>query len=117
MASPTASQIAQLRYWVPVEWTPTEKFTTGAIFQAWAQYPTVHGTALALCRLKLAIAMDEPDTFSVVGEYSQSKASAVAALRKVVEGLQLTVLEEGAVAAGKRELRVIQMVRVGGPKR
>lgn len=117
MASPTAAQISQIRFYVPAEWTPTDKFSTGALFQAFAQYPTVKSTALALCRLKLALSVDEPDSFTVVGEYSQSKATAVGALRRLVENLAVEVLEETAVNDGLRELRVVRMDRIGGYKR
>lgn len=117
MAAPTAAELAQIRFYVPAEWTPTAKFSTGAVYQAWALYGTVAATSLALCRLKLAIAADEPDTFSVAGEYSQSKASAIAALRAIVRDLEVKVAAETLETTGGGALVVDRWTRTGGPKR
>lgn len=115
MANPTAAQLAQIRHHVPAEWTPTEKFSNGKVFAAFQQYGTVNATALALSRLKLAHMIEGPDTFSVSGEYSQSNASGVAALRAQV--IRLQTLVEADLAAVNRVLVVDLMVRVGGPRR
>lgn len=110
MAAPTASQLAQIRFWVPAEWTPADKFSTGAVFQAFAQHGTVNGTALALCRLKLALLVNEPSSFSVGAEYSQSTSSAVSALQRTVTTL------EGFVVLDKRAPAIVAyaLTRVGG---
>lgn len=117
MAAPTPAQLSLIRFYVPAEWTPTAKFSNGAVFQAFNLHGTVHATALALCRLKLALAADEPDTFSVAGEYSQSKASAIAALRAIVKDLELKVAADTLETTGGGDLEVTKWTRTGGPLR
>lgn len=117
MAAPTADELALIRFYVPAEWTPTAKFANSAVYKAFALHATVYATSLALCRLKLAIAADEPDTFSVAGEYSQSKASAIAALRAIVRDLEAKVALEVIELGGGGVLGVAPLVRTGGPKR
>lgn len=111
----TAAQLQQIRHHVPKEWTPLEKFNDGAVSAAFNQYGTVLKTALALSELKLSHMVENPDTFSIPGEYSQSNASGVAALRAKIVQLSKQVIEEDAAANATASS--YQMERVGGPKR
>lgn len=117
MANPTSAQLAQIRTWVPAEWTPAEKFSTGAVFQAFALQGTVAATALSLCRLKLALLINEPSSMSVGSEYSQSNASAVSALRGVIITLEASVAAEVAAATAGVAINAYALTLVGRPKR
>lgn len=115
MANPTLSQLRQIRHYVPAEWTPEARFNNSAVYLAFAEYGTVYSTALALSRLKLALSVENPDTFSISGEYSQSNASGIAALRAQINALQALVDVE-TVEANSAVISY-KMERIGGPKR
>lgn len=111
----TAAQLTEIRHHVPKEWTPTEKFSDGAVAQAFGIYGTVAKTILNLCSTKLAFAIENPDTFAIPGEYSQSNASGVAALRaKIIQLREIVAAEDEKAAA---IATVYQINRVGGPRR
>ena len=117
MANPTTAELFAIRYWVPEEWTPTEKFNTGAVFQTFQRMGTVHKTALALSRLKLALMVENPASFSITGEYSESRASTVAALHQSITKLEKLVDADHVVADGLDTLHIGKLIRCGGPKR
>ena len=115
MANPTATQLAEMRTYVPATWTPASDFTTGKLFLAFQQFGSVRAAALALSRLKLAHYIEQPSSFTVPGEYSQSTAAAMASLREQIKTLEKAVADE-ETAAGS-EITVLEMTRIGGPRR
>lgn len=109
----TTAALAEIRTYVPEEWTPEEHFDDMAVAQAFDLYGgNVALASAALVRKKLALMLEDPDTFSIPGEYSQSGASQISALREVAKRLENTaaVAQEGIRGAGTS----FRAPRIGG---
>lgn len=111
----TASDLLKIRHYIPAEWTPVEKFNDAAVFLAFQEFGSVNAAALALTRLKLSMLANEPSSFTVSGEYTQSTAAAINAL--TTQSRRLEVLVQADTDAASADITVRQAVRIGTPRR
>ena len=127
----TADELAAIRDWVPATWAPTALFDDAAVTATWdrlaldpdpdaedpvqalvdASLASVYTVALALTRRYVAILSGDPDSFSVGGEYSESRGAGMNVLMN-----QMTKLESLANAAvglvtGSSRVRSHQLCR------
>lgn len=101
MATLSVTDLAVIRSYAPEDWTPEEYFDDVAVNEAYQQNGgSVQLTAAHLVRKKLAYMLEDPDTFSIPGEYSQSGASQIAALREVAKRLEVQAAAAREVIAG-----------------
>jgi hypothetical protein len=97
----TAAVLEEIRSYAPEEWTPEEHFDDLAVDAAYQRNQgNVSLTAASLVRKKLALMLEDPDTFSIPGEYSQSGASQIAALRELAKRLETEAASAREVIAG-----------------
>ena len=110
----TATELARVRYWVPTTWTPTASFNDAAVSAVWDReadttattsteeasaqsWANVYRTAYALTQVMISGLVSEPDSFSVGGEYSESRGAAMNMLMSRLN--ELRALRDAAVAA------------------
>ncbi len=110
----TADELAQVRYWVPSTWEPTDLFDDASVGEVWDREadtePTesttaaaaqslanVYRTAYVLTQIMISGLVNQPDSFSVGGEYSESRGAAINLLmRRLTE---LIALRDEAIAS------------------
>jgi hypothetical protein len=124
----TADELARVRYWVPASWTPTAVFDDAAVGVVWTReadtevtasteaaesqsLANVYRVAYVLTQRMISGLVQEPDSFSVGGEYSESHGAAINLLMNRLS--ELTRLRDAAVAAstGNDKVLVTQIVR------
>lgn len=130
----TADELARIRTYVPTTWTPSEEFDDAAITAVWDREADISATEgvdgplrqswanvylVALNRLDRMIAgmVGEPDSFSVGGEYSESRGAAI----NMLMNLRTTVAgywrDSQAVFTGTNQVVFTRMVRQNGQGR
>ena len=109
----TADELARVRYWVPESWEPSELFDDAAVSDVWDRESNtdvtttveeallqskvnVFRTAYVLTQTMISGLVGQPDSFSVGGEYSESRGAAINLLINRLS--QLTKLRDDAVA-------------------
>jgi hypothetical protein len=117
VAFPTFDELQAIRDHIPETWTPTEEFDNAAVYQTFSRLGSVEATVAALLRRKQAFELENPDTFSVPGEYSQSSASGVSALRERVRIAEAAAEEAAIIASGASAIQVREIVRENPPGR
>lgn len=90
----TADELARVRYWVPESWEPSEMFDDAAVGVIWDREAdtdattsteealaqssaNVYRAAYVLTQTMISGLVGQPDSFSVGGEYSESRGAAI----------------------------------------
>lgn len=118
----TATELARIRYWVPATWSPTATFNDAAVTAVWNReadtdatssteeaerqsWANVYRVAYALTEAMRSGLIGDPDSFSIGGEYSESRGAAINLLLNRLNDLRR--LLEAAVAAVSGTDRVV----------
>lgn len=118
----TADELARVRYWVSEAWEPTGQFDDTAVGLVWTReadttatttteaaatqsLANVYRTAYALMQTRAAWLEGQPDSFSVAGEYSESRGAAINLL--LARMAEVKTLRDAAVAAAAGTDRVL----------
>ena len=127
----TADELAAIRDWVPESWTPTALFDDDAVSAAWdrmvldpdpgaadatqaaidASLASVYTVALALSRRFLAVVTGDPDSFSIGGEYSESRGAGINALMAQIAELKALEGTATSLVSGSGRVRSYQLCR------
>lgn len=124
----TADELAQVRYWVPTTWEPTTAFNDAAVGLVWDREADTEATtsteeaeaqsaanvyriAYALTQTMASALMGGVDSFSIGGEYSESRGAAINLLLNRLNDLRK--LRDDAIAAttGTDRVRSYQICR------
>lgn len=125
----SADELARIRYYVPTTWTPAAEFDDAAINAVWDREADITAAAdsaaalrqsyanvylVALNRLDRMIAgmVGEPDSFSVGGEYSESRGAAINMLMRMRTTIADLRTKSLAVYAGTNQLVAHRITRV-----
>lgn len=125
----TATELARVRYWVQATWEPAALFNDAAVSAVWDReadtdattsteaaetqsWANVYRTAYYLTQVMVTGFVAQPDSFSVGGEYSESRGAAFNMLMNRLS--DLTKLRDNAIAEveGTNVLVTTQAVRV-----
>jgi len=124
----TADELARVRYWVPESWEPTELFDDLAVNDVWEREsntdPTsttdealaqsranVYRTAYVLTQTMISGLVGQPDSFSVGGEYSESRGAAINLLINRLNDLRKLRDDAVAIVEGTSAILVTQLTR------
>jgi hypothetical protein len=124
----SADELARVRYWVPESWEPSELFDDAAVSAAWNReadttatttaaaalaqsWANVYRVAYDLTQVMISGLIGQPDSFSVGGEYSESRGAAINLLLNRFN--ELKALRDTAVAeaAGTNKVLVYSYCR------
>lgn len=118
----TADELARVRYWVPESWEPTALFDDTAVGVVWGReadteattsteaaeaqsLANVYRVAYALTQVMISGLTGQPDSFSIGGEYSESRGAAINLLMNRLA--ELRKLRDDAIAATTGTDRVV----------
>lgn len=118
----SADELAQVRYWVPTSWEPTAAFNDAAVSLVWNReadtaatsstaaaesqsLANVYRIAYALTQTMISGLIGQPDSFSIGGEYSESRGAAINLLLNRLNDLR--ALRDAAIAAATGTDRVV----------
>ena len=110
----TADELARVRVWVPETWEPADLFDDASVSVVWDReadteatestaaaesqsWANVYRTAYYLTQTMISGLVNQPDSFSVGGEYSESRGAAINLLMNRLA--ELIRLRDEAVAA------------------
>lgn len=110
----SADELARVRYWVSEAWEPADQFDDTAVGLVWNReadttatttteaaatqsLANVYRAAYALMQTMAAGLEGQPDSFSIGGEYSESRGAAINLL--LARMAELKALRDAAVAA------------------
>lgn len=124
----TADELAAVRAFVPTSWTPTGLFNDAAVTAVWnreastpvdstdqatsdASMASIYQVALTLSETMLSVIIGDPDSFSIGGEYSESRGAGINALMAQIA--RLTALRDRylSVVAGTSRVVSHQLCR------
>lgn len=125
----TADELARVRYWVPATWEPAALFNDAAVSDVWDREAdteatetaaeaiaqsnaNVYRTAYYLTQVMISGLVNQPDSFSVGGEYSESRGAAINLLMARLAELIRLRDEQIAIVDGTNVLVTSKAVRV-----
>lgn len=124
----TANELAAIRAFVPVTWTPTGLFSDSAVTGVWdrealtpvdstteaiadASLANTYQVALVLSQTFLAVLVGDPDSFSIGGEYSESRGAGINALMAQIGRLTILRDKYRSAVAGSNLVGSYQLCR------
>lgn len=124
----TADELARVRYWIPESWTPSDLFDDTAVTAAWDRdadatattdvhaaarqsWGNVYKVAYALTERMRAELVGQADSFSVGGEYSESRGAALNLLLNQLNELKAQRDYYQSLSIGTGSVRVYSYCR------
>lgn len=125
----SADELARIRYWVPESWEPAAVFNDAAVDEVWDReadtssvatpelaeaqsLANVYRVAYVMTQIMISGLVNQPDSFSVGGEYSESRGAAINLLMNRLTELTALRNEAIAVSTGGGVLVTTKAVRV-----